>query len=56
MLWTSMPKAAIHEYGQALAAEDKIGFAWQRLTPSPAGDAVGTENGGEAHFRGPISG
>jgi len=42
----AVPKTAVHEDGEALAAEDEIGLAGKPLVSAPAGDAVGMENGG----------
>ena len=50
-----MPETAVNEYGKALAVEDEIGLAGQGLVATPAGDAVGPENGGELQFCGAIS-
>ncbi len=52
----AVPKTAVHEDGEALAAEDEIGLAGQPLVSAPAGDAVGTKNGGEPQLGGPVSG
>lgn len=46
-----MPEAAVHEYREALLAENEIGVARQRLLPPPARDAMRAENGGELQFR-----
>jgi hypothetical protein len=42
--------------GFTLAAEDEIGLAGKWLVAPPAGDAVGTENGGEPQLGGAVSG
>ena len=52
----TVPKTAVHEDGESLATEDEIGLAGQPLVSAPAGDALGTENGGEPQLGGPVSG
>jgi hypothetical protein len=51
----SAPETAVHEDRQAFAAEDEIGLAGKGLMATPAGDAVGAENGGEPQFGGAVS-
>jgi hypothetical protein len=41
----AVPKAAVNEDGEALAAEDEVGTAGQGLVPAPASDASGAEDG-----------
>ena len=43
----AMPEAAVNEYCQTLTAEDEIGVAGKRLVATPAGDAGGSEDGGQ---------
>ena len=41
----AVPEAAVHKDGEALAREDEVGAAWERLVPTPAGDAGGAQDG-----------
>jgi hypothetical protein len=40
-----VPETAIHKHCEALFQENEIGFARQRLVPTPAFDSVSTKNG-----------
>jgi hypothetical protein len=42
-----VPETAVNENGEALAQENKIGAARERLVPPPASDAGSAENRGE---------
>jgi hypothetical protein len=41
----AVPEAAVHEDGEAGAAEDEVGAAGERLVTTPASDAGGAQNG-----------
>ena len=56
MAGAAVPEAAVHEDGETFTAEGEIGLAGKGLVATPAGDAVGTENGGEPQFGGAIPG
>jgi hypothetical protein len=47
-----MPEAAVNKDSQALAAENEIGVAGDRLVATPAGDVGGAKNGGQLEFGG----
>ena len=51
----AVPEAAVHKKRQAQAGEDEIGLAKDRLTPSPAGEAVSAQYFGQRQFRGPVA-
>ncbi len=55
VLRAAVTKAAVHENGDALLAEDKVGPAEDRLVTTPVGDALGAKQSCERKFRGLVS-
>jgi len=56
MSGAAMPKAAIHENGEAPALEDKVWFTRKELVASPTSDFVGAKNANKLQFCGAVSG
>ena len=50
MARAAVPETAVHEDGEALAAEDEIRLAEHGLMATPAGDSGGAEQAGEGDF------
>ena len=46
----TVPEAAVHEDGYALAPENKVGMAWEWLVPPPATDAGSAQDGHQSQL------